>query len=67
MVSLVAVMAASLDEAIRSQKIDGMGLDLQRVIIGGLMISLAKSLETSLDVATSHRIVKNNIFRGYHR
>ena len=67
MVSLVAVMAASLDEAIRSQKIDGMGLGLQRVLIGVLMISLVKYLETSLDMATSHRIVKKNIFRGYHR
>ena len=63
MVSLVAVMAASLDEAIRSQKIDGMGLDLQRVLISGLMISLVKSLETSLDVATSHRIVKKKYFQ----
>ena len=29
MVSLVAVMVASLDEAIRHRKIDGMGSDLQ--------------------------------------
>ena len=63
MVSLVAVMAASLDDAIRSQKIDGMGLYLQRVLIGGLMISLVKSLETSLDVATGHRIVKKKNFQ----
>ena len=55
MVSLVTVMAASLDEAIRRQKIDGMGSDLQRVLISGPVISLVESLETSLDVATSHR------------
>ena len=55
MVSLVTVMVASLDEAIRRQKIDGMGSDLQRVLISGPVISLVESLETSLDVATSRR------------
>ena len=55
MVSLVTVMVASLDEAIRRQKIDGMGSDLQRVLISGPVIFLVESLETSLDVASSHR------------
>ena len=55
MVSLVAVMAASLDEAIRHRKIDRMGSDLQCVLISGPTIALVESLETSLDVATSHR------------
>ena len=55
MVSLIAVMEASLDEAIRRQKIDGMGSDLQLFLIGGPTIALVESLETSLDVATSHR------------
>ena len=55
MVSLVIVMVASLDEAIRRQKIDGMGSYLQRVLISGPVISLVEYLETSLDVATSHR------------
>ena len=55
MVSLVVVMAASLDEAIRCQKIEEMGPDLQRVLISGLAISLVESLETSLDMASSHR------------
>ena len=55
MVSLVAVMAASLDEAISHQKIAGMGSDLQWVLIGGSTISLVESLETSLEVASSRR------------
>ena len=55
MVSLVAVMAALLDEAIRRRKIDRMGLDLRRVLISGPTIALVESLETSLDVATSRR------------
>ena len=55
MVSLVVVMEASLDEAIRHQKIDGMGSDLQLFLISGPAIALVESLETSLDVATSHR------------
>ena len=55
MVSLVAVMAALLDEAIRRRKIDRMGSDLQRVLISGPTIALVDSLETLLDVATSRR------------
>ena len=55
MVSLVTVMAALLDEAIRHRKIDRMGSDLQQVLISGPVIALVESLETSLDMATSRR------------
>ena len=53
MLSLVGAMEDSLDKAIGRHKIDGMGSNLQQVLVVRLAISLVRSLATSSDMATS--------------